>query len=683
MDPQSIQQALKSAVALHQAGSLAEAERQYRQVLAWDAGQPYALHYLGLLAYQRGDYAEAERLMGRSNALLPSVPDHHNNLGLLYLATGRGADAEVAFRRALALRGGACPPAQLNLANALQGRGELTEAAAIYRSFLAARPNDPGAHYNLARTLVALRRPDEALPHATFAAANAPTFVDAHVLLGQIRRERQEIRAALDAYAAALRLRPDYGEVHANVAGILRDQGRIEESVAAFRRAVGLRPHSAAIHSALIYTLWFHPDLAPAEIFREHVEWARRHADPLVGEVRPPRRIDLSGGRRLRIGYVSPDLYRHSVGRLIEPALAHHDHARFEIVLYSDVAAPDELTRRIHGHADLVRHTVALSDAQLADQVRNDEIDVLVDLSLHMAGNRLLAFARRPAPVQVTYLAYCATSGLRTMDYCLTDPRLDPPPPGEALVPGDRPGIASPIHTERLLHLPHYWTYRPPEEMPEVGAPPRQRNGCITFGSFNNFAKVNGRVIAAWSEVLRRVPRSRLLIVMKGGRDENPHVAEQFARHGIAADQLDVIPTRGAREYLELHNAVDVCLDPFPYNGGTTTLDALCMGVPVVTVRGDRATGRAGATLLHSADCPNLVADDLRHYLDVAVGLAEGLSGPGEEATSVRRALRDRVMQGPVANAASFARGLQGQYRLAVASPSLPTAPGYPQCAQD
>jgi predicted O-linked N-acetylglucosamine transferase (SPINDLY family) len=541
---------------------------------------------------------------------------------------------------------------QINLAHQLCQHGKLSEAVGLYLAALPHRPTDTAARYNLAQALFQLGRTDEALEHASAAAKIDPRLVDAHVLMGAICNARGELLLALECYRRALTLKSDYAEVYGNIGGILREQGKLDEAIAAFREAVRLNPASAAQHSNLIYTLWFHPAHNPTEIAREHAIWAQRHADPFAAETRPwPS--DTSPDRKLRVGLVSPDFRYHSVGRLIEPVLAHHDHERFEIVLYSDVIAEDALTQRIFSRADQVHRTAVLSDAALAELIRRHAIDVLVDLALHTAGNRLLVFARKPAPVQITYLGYCATSGLRTMDYCITDPQLDPP--AEA----DSP----PLHTERLLHLPRcYWTYRPQQAFPPVAQPPPvERNGYVTFGSFNNFTKVNAAVIALWCRILAAVPSARLLMVIKGGETNNPHVRASLASAGIGDERLRIAPFAPAMQYLNLLSEVDIALDPFPFNGGTTTLDSLYMGVPVITLAGPVATARAGATLLTNIGLSELITNSPEAYLQAAVALA----ADSPRLAALRRSLRARLQASPIADSARFTADLEALYRQA------------------
>jgi predicted O-linked N-acetylglucosamine transferase (SPINDLY family) len=347
----------------------------------------------------------------------------------------------------------------------------------------------------------------------------------------------------------------------------------------------------------------------------------------------------------VRIGYVSPDLHAHVVGWSILPVLANHDRRRFEVVCYSDYPQPDDLTRRLRGHADVWRDTAPLGDAQLAEQIRQDRVDVLIDLTLHMRYNRMPTFARKPAPVQVTYLGYAASTGLATMDYRVTDVHMDPPDH-----PSDGP--------EELLRLPHcYWAYRPADAglaLEVRREPPAVRNGFVTFGSFNNFRKVNPGVVAAWAQIMARVPGSRLLIVLRGG-DTNTHVLDAFEHHGGARSRVRLVGRVPVDQYFRLHNEVDVTLDPFPYNGGVTSLNSLWMGVPFVTLAGRRAVARAGLSILSNLQLAELVAYDVAEYVEATVRLAHDRDRLAE----LRRSLRRRLRQSPLMDEKRFTADLE------------------------
>ena len=360
----------------------------------------------------------------------------------------------------------------------------------------------------------------------------------------------------------------------------------------------------------------------------------------------------------MRVGLVSPDLRFHPVGRLIQPLVRHHDRSALELVLFSAVARPDEVTADLYANAAAVVDTRNVDDAQLAEAVRANGIDVLLDLQVHMSGTRLQAFARRPAPVQVTYLGYCSTTGMAGIDYVLTDRTLDPwdgpDPPG---------GAPSPLHAERLLHLDGcYWCFGEPAGLPEPAPLPADANaGAVTFGSLNSFTKLNDGVFDVWAELLAAVPNSRLLLVVPGGPARQAEVAALWGGRGVTADRLRMTDIVSPHDYFLLYNGVDVALDPFPYAGGTTTMDALFMGVPVVTLEGRWATARAGVTLLRAAGLPQWVARTPAEYVAIAAGLAADLPALARW----RRALRPHLRASSLMDGPRFAADVAGAIRRA------------------
>ncbi len=400
------------------------------------------------------------------------------------------------------------------------------------------------------------------------------------------------------------------------------------------------------VHSNLVCTQVYCPGYDAQALYEEHRRWNRRHAEPLTKFIRPHLN-DPSPDRRLRVGYVSPDFRSHPVGRFLLPLLKSHDHQGFEIFCYASVLVADSVTEQCRARADVWRDVLGLSDKQVAHAIRQDRIDILVDLTMHMAYNRLLVFARKPAPVQVTYLAYCGTTGLDAMDYRLTDPYLDPP------------GQDGRIYSEQSVRLPEtYWCYEPPREAPPVNALPALETQQVTFGCLNNFCKVSGPVLAAWSQLLQAVPHSRLLL-HAGSGSHRDRVRAFLAAQGISAERVAFIDWRPTAEYFGVYQRIDLALDPFPYGGGTTTCDALWMGVPVVSLAGQTAVGRGGLSLLSNVGLPELVARDCEQYVQIAVALAQDLS----RLSQLRATLRDRVQASPLTNAPRFARNVEAAYR--------------------
>jgi predicted O-linked N-acetylglucosamine transferase (SPINDLY family) len=397
------------------------------------------------------------------------------------------------------------------------------------------------------------------------------------------------------------------------------------------------------VHGNLLSLLHFDPPADDRTILDEHERWVLRFASvaphPVAGHVN-----DRNAGRRIRVGYVSPNFRAHVVAYSMIPILGHHDRDRFEVFCYSDNPTPDAITERVRSQSDVWRQTAGWDDAAFARLVRDDQIDVLVDLTLHMSNNRMLAFARKPAPVQITYVGYAATTGLPQMDYRLTDVYMDP-----VHAPSGGP--------ERLLRLPHcYWAYRPSDagQGAAVGAPPLSANGYVTFGSLNNFRKVNGGVIDAWARVLAGVPGAQLLAVLPGG-PENSHVLDEFERRGVSAGRVRLLPRQSQAEYFERYGEVDISLDPFHYNGGITGLDSLWMGVPFVTLAGNRAVGRAGASLLTNVGLPELITTTTDEYVARIISLATDHTRLAE----LRARLRDRLRSSPLMDEAGFTRDFE------------------------
>jgi predicted O-linked N-acetylglucosamine transferase (SPINDLY family) len=381
-------------------------------------------------------------------------------------------------------------------------------------------------------------------------------------------------------------------------------------------------------------------------MFEEHRRWADRHARPLYAPARPtPRNIATTD--RIRVGYVSLDFRAHPVSRFFEPVLQHHDRARFDVFCYSDVTAPDATTARLRTYPGTTwRQTAGMPDASMADLVRRDGIDILVDLTGHMAGSRLLVFARRPAPVQVSYLGYPDTTGVATIDYRITDSLHDPP--GET---GD-------YLVERLIRLdPCCWCYRPDDDSPDVNDLPALAAGHLTFACLNKLIKVTPQMASLWARVLDAVPGSRLMVLAGKGQGE-PAAFELFARAGIARDRVDLVGRLPREDYLRLYHRIDIALDTFPYNGHTTTCDALWMGVPTVTLAGQTHVARAGLDVLTTAGLSQLVTTSEVDYLLTATRLASDLP----HLSTLRRSLRAAVAGSPLTDAAGLTDRLENAF---------------------
>jgi predicted O-linked N-acetylglucosamine transferase (SPINDLY family) len=622
-----------------------EAITAYREAIALDPNLANARLNLGVVLRSQGQLEEAIAIFRQVIALNPNAPEVYNSLGSALKQKGELDEAIAAYRQAISLRPD-LPETHSNLGSALKDKGELDEAIAAYRQAITLRPNLSEAHSNLG---IALRDKGElegAIAAYRQAIALRPNFADVHNNLGIALHDRGELDEAIAAYRQAIALNPNFPEAHSNLGNSLRDRGQIDEAVAAYRHAVAIRPSFAEAHSNLIYSLYFDTRCSQAELLAEHRTWAERHADPLKTLIRAHEN-DRDPNRRLRIGYVSPDFHAHPVGRFILPLLAAHDHKQFEIYCYASVLYPDSTTARIQRHADVWRNIRTLSNEEAAKLIREDRIDILVDLSMHTAKNRLLLFARKPAPIQATYLAYPGTSGLDTIDYRITDPHLDPP------------GSADERYTERSIRLDEtYWCYEPAMESPEVNRLPAIAKGFVTFACLNNFCKNSAAAIQTWCRILAAVPNSRLLLYAAIGSHRDA-VCQKLSESGIDPNRLNFVDRVPFSQYMQQYHNIDIGLDPFPYVGGTTTCDALWMGVPVVTLGGQTAISRGGVSILTNVGIPELIAESPDQY----VRLAADLAGDLPRLTHLRSNLREKMRMSPLMDAPRFARNMEKAYR--------------------
>jgi protein O-GlcNAc transferase len=631
--------------ALKDKGQLVEAIAAFRKTIALNPNLHEAHTNLGKTLSDKGDFDAAIAVFRQAIALGPNVPEAHGNLGNALKDSGQLDEAIAAYRRAIALNPN-LHEAHNNLGNALAAKNQFDDAAAAYRQAIALRPNSPDAYNNLGNALAAKDQFDDAIVAYRRAIAFSPDYAEALSNLGNALRDTGHLDDAVAACRRAIAIRPDYAKAHNNLGMALKDKGQLEEAIAAFRQAVALDPDSALIDSNLIFALQFDPACDARTILEENRRWNRRHAGPL-GRFVQAHSNARNPDRRLRIGYVGADFREHCQSLFTIPLLSSHDRSAFEIFCYSNVARPDDKTERIRRLCDGWLSIAGMSDQEAAQKIREDRIDILVDLTLQMANNRMLLFARKPAPVQVTWLGYPGTTGLSTMDYRLTDPYLDPP------------GLNDQFYSETSVRLPDtFWCYDPLNMQVGVNDLPAESNGFITFGSLNNFCKVTEEVPRLWAQVLRTVDRSRLMILCPEG-SHRQSLLEMLRREGINPDRIELVAPRPREKYLELYHRIDVGLDTFPVNGHTTSLDSYWMGVPVVTLTGSMILGRAGLSQLTNLGLTELIARTPQEYVRIAAELANDLLRLAE----LRRTLRPRTLASPLMDAPKFARGIEAAYR--------------------
>jgi protein O-GlcNAc transferase len=670
---------LAVATAHYDAGRPHEAEAACRRVLATEPGHLDALNLLAVAQQAQGRLDDAIGTYQRLIGIAPEFAGAHANLGVALWRHGLRAEAIVAYRRAVAIRPDYAE-AYCNLGNALRSFDKLEEAAAAYRQAIGIRPGYAEAHAYLGAVLQEQGRIEEAVAACRRAIALRPDLAEAHCNLGNALRDQGKFREAAAAYRRSIGLWPDYFVAHANLGNALRDQGllteavgayrqaiaikpdfalahcnlgnalqdggKLQEAMEAFRRAIDLDPGYASAHSNLLMCMHYASSVSPADLHAEALAFGRRHE--AVGTMMTYDNA-RDAERRLRIGYVSADFRNHPVGYFLARVLAARDPAAAEIICYAHQPIDDAMTARLRGHADQWRSIIGMSDADAAAMIRRDAIDILVDLGGHTANNRLTLFALRPAPVQATWLGYFDTTGLTAIDHILADRFVVPP--GEE----DR-------FSETVWRLPDIYLCYAPHAIAIVPAPPPAlANGFVTFGCFNNRAKITDETVRVWAEVLRRVDGARLFLKNRSLADAAvaDALTNAFASHGIAQERLILEGQSPLPELLAAYNRTDIALDPFPFAGGTTTAEALWMGVPVVTLRGDRWVGRMSEGMLTTLGLAELVAGDAEGYVRIAVELARDLSRLGALHAGLRRMLQDS----PFCDGPRFARALDAAYR--------------------
>jgi protein O-GlcNAc transferase len=535
----------------------------------------------------------------------------------------------------------------MNLAEQHLRAGNFAEAETLYLQILSVATDQPDALHLLGVTQIRLQRPREAIQRIERAIAIDPKRAAFHCNLGVAFSDLDRNAQAIAEYQKALDLNPKYAEALYNMANSLRQIGEVEEAIKRYRDSLAIRA-DLDTHDNLLYALHLVPG-DPVEIFREHRRWDQLYAQPLAAEIREPSN-DRNPDRRLRIGYVSPDFHQHSVAFFVEPLWANHDAGQIELFAYNDAAKSDAVTQRLEKLAHHWRNTRQRGHAELAQQIRDDRIDILIDLAGHTASNRLMVFARKPAPIQITYCGYPDTTGMTAMDYRLTDFQADPR------------GMTEALHSEKLLRLPRtFLCYRPLAGAPAPGVN-RRSGGGIVFGSFNNLAKISLPAIASWSEILQKSPESRLLI--KNHALADPAAREillrRFGDRGIGPERLELVAAPDSHnEHLAFYDRVDIALDTFPYNGTATTCEALWMGVPVLSIAGPTHESRVGASILHNLALDAWIARDSAEY----VRLATEFAADRASLARLHADLRPRLSGSPLMNESQFARDVEATYR--------------------
>ena len=635
--------------ALRELGKQEEAVVSYRISVRLDTAFAEGYFNLGNALADLGKLTDAVACYRKAVRLNPDFAEGYNNLGNIMKKQGLIGESVAVYRKALRIKPDFAE-VHNNLGVALKEQGKIWEAVESYKQAIVFDPAFAEAYSNLGDVLRGMGRLDEAVASCRKALEIKGDFPDAHNNLGNALNKQGKLAEALANYERALAIQPDSAMAYNNLSNALTAQGRLDESLVSYRQAMAIKPDYTEAHSNLLFSMNYSPRCSPLQIFEESLRWNEIHAESKTAG-RKPHSNNRDIGRRLRIGYVSPDFRRHSVSYFLEPLLLAHNRREVEIYCYAEVIKPDEATLRMQAVADNWSFTVGMTDEAVAERIRDDRIDILVDLAGHTAGNRLMVFAEKPAPIQVTWLGYPNTTGMSAIDYRFTDDMADPM------------GLSDRLHTEALIRLPGgFLSYAPPSDCPRVNTLPATGNGYLTFGSFNNLAKTTAEVIELWGKLLNDIVDSRLILKNNSFADESTRgrYLEMFRECGIDPSRISMLSmTATTHSHLDLYGRIDIALDPFPYNGTTTTCEALWMGAPVITLLGDRHSGRVGASILHQVGLDELIAKTPGEYVRIAVELANDK----KRLAAMRCNLQKRLSLSPLCNAGNFAHTVEAAYR--------------------
>lgn len=657
-----------------------QAIERYGAALLADPANAMAHGGLGNVLFRLGRHQQAEASYRAATGHTTAIAAHHHGLARSLHALGQTEAAEAAYRHAIEMDPTVAAPmlhfADLlretrrkevaiavyraalllepgnidtinNLGMALQEDGQLDQALASFQQVLAIAPENPISHNNIAAILNAMGQPEAALASSRRAVKLGPKVASTHFNLATCLMEAGRLSEALGSFETVVKLEPDNRRAHVNIGSTLVRLGRIDDAISHIRTVLKVHPDWHEQHSNLLFNLTHSPNVKAADLFAEHLHYAEQFETPLRASwpqhsnVRDPE-------RRLRIGIVSADLYNHAVASFITPVLEHlADSPRLEMVAYANSFHDDMVSRHLHGLFSIWRQVEKLTHGELAQLVASDKIDILIDLSGHTGFNRLPTFARKPAPVQSSWIGYPGTTGLQAMDYILMDRHFPPV------------GAIDAQFTEKIVRLPATAPFLASPEAPPVSPAPAVSNGYITFGSFNRAGKINREVIARWSRLLHLVPGSTMLLAAMPNTQISDKLRSWFVSEGIAASRLTFHGYTNLHDYLALHGKVDVCLDTYPYTSGTTGFNAMWMGVPTLTMVGDTLPGYVTASILANAGLTQFIASDEADFLEKGRLLAADV----EALNSLRLGMRERMQQSPNGQPALIAAAFESALR--------------------
>ena len=676
---------MQTAVEYHKSGNLKNAEYIYKQILEKNPDNSVVPFLVGVLYSQLCKYDLAIVYLKKAVQLNPLDVAAHYNLGNAFAFMGEKyfAKAVECYNKTLQLNPNHADT-YINLGNISAERGNVEDAISYYREAIRIDHENDDAYYNLGNALLTKDLFDEAISCYCRVLQIRPDNFDAFNNLGIAYKEKGQFDNAVNCYQNAIKINPHYASAYFNLGYAFMKIGDFESALVNFQRSLQINPNSSETFKLLGITysrqgktneaesswkraIQINPeDPIPYEdllmgmnysnrynkqtILAEHVKFANQFEKPLSSSLKQyTNGRQLS--RRLKIGYISPDFRRHAVAYFIEPVLVAHNRDHYEVFCYSNSNKYDEVTKRIQNQADHWRSIVKISDEEVADLIRKDEIDILVDLAGHTANNRILVFARKPAPIQISWIGYLTTTGLSAIDYRIADSYTDPP------------GETEKYYTEKLIRLPEsFLCYLPDIGSPEVGPLPALSKGYITFGSFNNFVKMTPEMFTIWAGILNGNTKNPDLILKGksfGDKTTCQYTINMFLQRGIAAQRITLQSWDPSPKHLESYNLVDIGLDTFPFNGATTTCEAMWMGVPVINLAGDAYHSRSGESLLSNVGLKKLIAKTYDDYIEIAVNLAADV----KRLQRLRNDLRIMMKKSPLTDAKRFTHNLEKSYR--------------------
>jgi predicted O-linked N-acetylglucosamine transferase (SPINDLY family) len=601
-----------------------------------------AYNNLGVTLQESGRLDEAVKSYNKATKLKPDYAEAYSNLGVTLQELGRLDEAVKRYNQAIQIDPNYAE-AYSNLGVVQKELGQFEEAIRSYNQAIQIYPDYAEAYSNLGVVQKELGQFEEAINNYNKAIQLKPDYAEAYNNLGATLQESGRLDEAVKSYNKATKLKPDYAEAYSNLGVVQKELGRLDEAVKSYNKATQLKPDYAEAYSNLLMALNYTTDFDPSHA----ITMARKFGKFVTenAQMRFSNCQGLSAPKKIRVGLVSGDLHSHPVGYFLEGTLSHINPDRIELIAYSNSNTIDDLSKRIRPFFSKWESIYNQNDEAVANMIHSDNIHILVDLSGHTGHNRLPVFGWKPAPIQVSWLGYFATTGLNEMDYLLGDPYVTPPEYDSHF-------------TEKIWRLPKTrWCFTPPNVNIDIAELPALNNGHITFGCFNNLTKMNDKVVELWSKVLESIPSSRLLLKSKQFRDKSAqeNVIQRFNIQGIKSERITLEGPEHREKYFAAYNRIDIALDPFPFTGGTTSVECLWMGVPVLTLAGDSLISRQGVGILMNAGLPDWVANNEKEYAHKASYLSSNL----DELSKLRAGLREQVLASPLFDAQRFAKNFE------------------------